>query len=164
LVRKPPDGHVTLGRVAGAYGVRGWLRVAVDDPADLQTQRQWWVGGAEYAVEQTKLHSGALLAKLQGIDDRTQAEAVKGATVALPHSVLPALEPGRFYWADLVGLEVVNEAGIALGRVRALFSNGAHDVMELEGKPARLLPWIPSVIRAVDLAHGRIEVQWGVDW
>jgi 16S rRNA processing protein RimM len=138
--------------------------VAVDDPADLQTQRQWWVGGAEYAVEQTKLHSGALLAKLQGIDDRTQAEAVKGATVALPHSVLPALEPGRFYWADLVGLEVVNEAGIALGRVRALFSNGAHDVMELEGKPARLLPWIPSVITHVDLAHGRIEVQWGADW
>lgn len=159
-----------MGRVAGAYGVRGWIRVAVDDPADLQAQLQWWVGGAECAIEQTKLHSGALLAKLRGIDDRTQAEALHGATVELLHSALPAPEPGHYYWADLVGLEVVNEAGVTLGRVKLLFSNGAHDVMELEGEGAgegevtRLLPWVPSVVTRVDLERGRIEVQWGVDW
>ena len=155
-----------MGRVAGAYGVRGWIRVAVDDPADLQKQPQWWVGGAECAIEQTKLHSGTLLAKLRGIDDRSQAEALKGAAVELPQAALPMLETVRYYWADLVGLAVVNESGVTLGHVKALFSNGAHDVMELEGDGdvTRLLPWVPSVVTHVDLERRTIEVQWGADW
>lgn len=156
-----------MGRVAGAYGVRGWIRVQVDDPEDLSGQPQWWVGGVQRAVEQARPHSGALLAKLAGIDDRGQAQALNGAAVELPRKLLPALEPGRFYWADLIGLEVVNESGVVLGRVKALFSNGAHDVMELDargGGPGRLLPWVPSVVNAVDLERGRIEVQWGADW
>ena len=156
-----------MGRVAGAYGVRGWIRVLVDDAEDLSGQAQWWVGGVERAVEQAKPHGGALLAKLAGVDDRAQAQALNGAAVELPHNRLPALEPGRYYWADLIGLEVVNESGIVLGRVKTLFSNGAHDVMELEvtdGGAGRLLPWVPSVVNAVDLEGGRIEVQWGADW
>jgi len=156
-----------MGRVAGAYGVRGWIRVVVDDPEDLSGQPQWWVGGVERAVEQAKPHSGTLLAKLAGIDDRGQAQALNGAAVELPRKLLPALEAGRFYWADLIGLEVVNASGVVLGRVKALFSNGAHDVMELEardGGAGRLLPWVPSVVNAVDLERGRIEVQWGADW
>lgn len=156
-----------MGRVAGAYGVRGWVRVAVDDPEDLSAQPQWWVGGVERAVEQAKPHSGVLLAKFEGIDDRAQAQALNGAAVELPRKLLPSLEPGRFYWDDLIGLEVVNESGVVLGRVKALFSNGAHDVMELEargGSPGRMLPWVPAVVNAVDLERGRIEVQWGEDW
>ena len=158
---------MTLGRIAGAYGVRGWVRLAADDPQDLSGQPRWWVGGVERTVEQAKLHSGALVAKLRGIDDRAQAQALKGAVVELPQGMLPALEAGRYYWADLIGLAVVNESGVMLGRVKALFSNGAHDVMEIEGPDGgsgRLLPWVPSVVNAVYLEHGRIEVQWGADW
>ena len=156
-----------MGRVAGAYGVRGWVRVAVDDPQALNAQAQCWVGGVERTVEQAKPHAGVLLVKLEGIDDRVQAQALNGATVELRRSRLPALEPGQFYWADLIGLEVVNESGVVLGRVKALFSNGAHDVMELEardGGPGRMLPWVPAVVTAVDLERGRIEVQWDEDW
>jgi 16S rRNA processing protein RimM len=121
----------------------------------------------ERAVEEAKPHAGALVAKLEGIDDRTQAQALNGAAVELPRSLLPALEAGRYYWDELVGLEVVNESGVVLGRVKTLFSNGAHDVMALEGtagESGRLLPWVPSVVQAVDLERGRIEVQWGADW
>lgn len=156
-----------MGRVAGAYGVRGWIRVLVDDPEDLKLQPQWWIGGVACRVEQAKAHGGALVAKLQGVDDRAQAEALKGAVVELPREQLPALEAGRYYWDDLVGLEVVNESGAVLGKVRSLFSNGAHDVMVLEGSggvPRRLLPWVPTVVRAVDLEGGRVEVAWGEDW
>jgi len=156
-----------MGQVAGAYGVRGWIRVVVDDPEDLRLQPHWWVGGVERAVEDAKPHAGALVAKLEGIDDRTQAQALNGAAVELPRSLLPALEAGRYYWDELVGLEVVNESGVVLGRVKTLFSNGAHDVMALEGtagESGRLLPWVPSVVQAVDLERGRIEVQWGADW
>ncbi|MDX1375162.1 MAG: ribosome maturation factor RimM [Burkholderiales bacterium] len=156
-----------MGRVAGAYGVRGWIRVAVDDPQDLSAQARWWVGGVERVLEQSQPHSGALLAKLAGVDDRGQAQALSGAAVEVPRSSLPPPEPGRYYWADLIGLEVVNEAGVVLGRVKTLFSNGAHDVIELDtpdGGPGRLLPWVPPVVSAVDLERGRIEVLWGADW
>jgi 16S rRNA processing protein RimM len=156
-----------MGRVAGAYGVRGWIRVLVDDPEDLRLQPQWWIGGVERTIEQVKAHSGTLVAKLRGIDDRAQAEALKGALVELTRERLPALEAGRYYWDDLVGLEVVNESGAVLGKVQSLFSNGAHDVMVLEGavgEARRLLPWVPTVVRVVDLEGGRIEVVWGADW
>jgi 16S rRNA processing protein RimM len=156
-----------MGRVAGAFGVRGWIRVLVDDPEDLKLQTQWWIRGVSRTVEQAKAHGAALVAKLEGIDDRAQAEALQGAVVELPRERLPALEAGRYYWDDLVGLAVVNESGMVLGKVQSLFSNGAHDVMVLEGaagESRRLLPWVPTVVRAVDLEGGRIEVVWGADW
>lgn len=156
-----------MGRVAGAYGVRGWIRVLVDDPEDLKLQPQWWIRGVARTVEQAKAHGAALVAKLEGVDDRAQAEAFQGATVELPRERLPAPEAGRYFWDDLVGLEVVNESGTVLGKVQSLFSNGAHDVMVLEGSAGesrRMLPWVPAVVRAVDLEGGRIEVAWGADW
>lgn len=156
-----------MGHVAGAYGVRGWIRVQVDDPEDLRLQPQWWIDGVARTVEQAKAHGTALVVKLKGVDDRAQAEALQGATVELPRERLPALEAGRYYWDDLVGLEVVNESGTVLGKVQSLFSNGAHDVMVLagpKGESERLLPWVPAVVRAVDLEGGRIDVVWGADW
>jgi len=64
-----------------------------------------------------------------------------------------------------VGLEVVNSQGLVLGVVKGLFSNGAHDVMELSGDKPRLLPWVRDVVvKKVDLPERRIEVEWGSDW
>ena len=111
------------------------------------------------------MHSGDLLAKLEGVDSPEQALALKGRKVALPRSALAEPEAGQYYWADLVGLEVVNAQGSVLGVVQGLFSNGAHDVMELAGdKSTRLLPFVPAVVRKVDLEGRRIEVEWGAEW
>ena len=78
---------------------------------------------------------------------------------------LPETRQDEYYWADLVGLEVVNAESASLGKVTALFSNGAHDVMRIgAGKGERLVPFVPAVVRKVDLAAGRIEVDWGSDW
>jgi 16S rRNA processing protein RimM len=155
-----------LGRVAGTYGVRGWIRVAPHsgDPGGLLGHAVWSIGGAEHAVAQAKPYSGDVLAKLEGCDTREQARALQGAAVAVPRSGMPEAEPGSFYWDDLVGLEVVNRAGEPLGTVKRLFSNGAHDVMELAGRRARLVPWVPGVVTRVDLEARRIEVEWGADW
>ena len=152
---------IQFGRIAGSYGVRGWVKVAVDEPEVLAAQPSWWLGGAEYAVEQTKLHSGKLLAKLAGIESPEQARRFKGKAVAIPR---PHAGEGRYYWDDLIGLEVVNAQGLVLGVVKEMFSNGAHDVMELSGDKPRLLPWVPVVVKKVDLPERRIEVDLGADW
>ena len=152
-----------MGRVAGSYGVRGWIRVegAVEALADCG---RWWIGEREYRVAQAKWHSGALLAKPEGVESREAALQMKGAPVAVERAALPELEEGKYYLADLVGLEVVNEQGAVLGTVRRFFSNGRQDVMEVVGDRTRLLPWVPTVVKKVDLQEKRIEVEWGADW
>ena len=145
--------------------MRGWVKVAVDDPELLARQRRWWLEGAEFKVEETRVHSGKLLAKLAGVETPERAQALKGKPVVIER---PKLGEGQHYWSDLVGLEVVNEAGVVLGVVKAMSHNGAHEVMEVSGtgfdSRTRLLPWVPAYVKKVDLAGRRIEVEWGVDW
>jgi 16S rRNA processing protein RimM len=153
-----------MGRVAGTYGVRGWIRVdaAQDALADCKT---WWIGGVVFAVEQVKEHSGTLLARLGGLESREAAQKLKGSKVFVQREALPAPQAGHYYLADLVGLEVVNERGEALGVVQRWVFNGAQDVMEVAGSGrVRLLPWTPEVVKHVDLQNKQIDVEWGADW
>ena len=159
--RKPPDLLIDYGRVAGSYGVRGWIRVVVDETEVLAALPTWWLGGKAYEVQETKAHSGTLLAKLAGVETPEQAKELKGRAVQIPR---PEAGKGRFYWSDLVGLEVVNEQGVVLGEVKQMSSNGAHDVMEVAGERTRLLPFVPVYVKKVDLQNRRIEVEWEADW
>jgi 16S rRNA processing protein RimM len=153
-----------MGRVAGSYGVRGWIRVEQAQAA-LPQCAAWWIGGMEYPVEQVKEHSGTLLAKLKGLESREAALKLKGSTVYVRREAMPAPDEGHYYLADLVGLEVVNEQGVVLGTVKRWRFNGAQDVMEVAGDgKLRLLPWIPEVVKNVDLQKRQIDVAWGADW
>jgi 16S rRNA processing protein RimM len=152
-----------MGRVAGSYGVRGWIRVEAAQAA-LPECSKWWIGGTEYPVKQTKAHSGTLLAKLAGVETPEAAQKLKGSKVLVQRESLPEPEAGHYYLADLVGLEVVNEQGAVLGVVQRWVFNGAQDVMEVSGERTRLIPWIASVVREVDLANKRIHIDWGADW
>jgi 16S rRNA processing protein RimM len=79
-------------------------------------------------------------------------------------AALPEAEAGHYYLADLVGLEVVNEQGEVLGDVAGWISNGAQDVMEVKGDRQRLIPWVPAIVKQVDLEARRIVVEWKGDW
>ena len=155
-----------MGRVTGSYGILGWVRVMPygDDRAGLTDHATWWVGGSEYRVEDAKVHGASVVAKLAGVDVREAALKLKGAEISVPREAFAAPAEGQYYFADLVGLDVVNASGVRLGQVAALSSNGAHDVMELNGDRQRLLPWIPQVVKKVDLAARRIDVDWEADW
>jgi 16S rRNA processing protein RimM len=152
-----------MGRVAGSYGVRGWIRVEEPQEA-LAACGRWWIGGSEYPVEETKEHSGALLAKLGGLKSREAALKLKGSTVYVRREALPEPEAGHYYLADLVGLEVVNGEGVALGVVKRWTFNGAQDVMEVAGERTRFIPWTAAVVRDVDLGKRQIRIEWGADW
>jgi 16S rRNA processing protein RimM len=155
-----------MGRVAGAYGVRGWLKVAPERGAaeGLVAVGEWWIGAAPYEVSGARLHGAAVLCKPSGIDTREQAAALKGQAVAVRREDLPQPGEGRYYLADLVGLAVLNEQGEALGEVQRVFSNGAQDVIEVRGKRTRLIPWVAAVVKEVNLAEKQVRVEWGADW
>jgi 16S rRNA processing protein RimM len=155
-----------MGRVAGSYGVRGWVKVAPESGSQegLAGAKEWWIGADAYAVSGARVHGSTVVGQLAGIESREQALALKGRPVAVRREALPEPEEGRYYLADLVGLEVVNRQGEALGVVTRTYSNGAHDVIEVAGERTRLIPWVAAVVKEVSLSGGRIRVDWGADW
>jgi len=165
LARRPPE-LIELGRIAGSYGVRGWVKVAPQKGVAeaLVAAKQWWLGGKACRVEEAKVHSATVVAKLAGLETREQALALKGTKILVARSALPDKDDGRYYLADLVGLEVVNGEGAKLGVLRQWLTNGPQDVMEVAGDRVRLVPWVAAVVKAVDLDAGRIEVAWEADW
>lgn len=152
-----------MGRVAGSYGVRGWIKVVPGGGVidALPEVKEWWLGERAFRVNEARVHGATVVAKLEGVETREQALALKGATVSVERSALPEAEEGHYYLADLVGLEVMNEQGARLGVVRSWTTNGAQDVMDVDG---RLIPWVAAIVKEVDLAARRIVVDWGADW
>ena len=160
-----------MGRVSGPYGVKGWVKVQpfTETTDSLAAYATWWVGcegeWREVAVAEAAVHSGHVIARFEGMADRERAAALKGLEVAVPRDALPEAEEGEYYWADLIGLKVSNLQGDELGEVAEVFSNGAQDILRVvAGKDERLIPFVTAVIRTVDLANARIEVDWGKDW
>jgi 16S rRNA processing protein RimM len=155
-----------MGRLAGSYGVRGWVKVAPDPGTQegLAAATEWWIGAEAYQVDAARIHGATVVGKLAGIDTREQAQRLKGTAVAVRREALPEPEEGKYYLADLIGLEVVNEQGERLGVVSRTYSNSAHDVIEVAGSRTRLIPWVGAVVKQVDLQEGRVEVEWQSDW
>jgi 16S rRNA processing protein RimM len=166
---------VVLGKVAGAYGLLGAVKVHpfADDPQCWGTMPRWWLGHEGDAPEtwrclrliRCREQTGLLVATLDGIDDRDAAESLRGMLVGAPRESLPAPEDGEYYWDDLVGLDVVNMQAQALGRVAGLIETGANDVLRVEEEGReRLLPFVEAVVREVDVPGRRIRVDWERDW
>lgn len=172
----PAAEFIVLGKIVGPYGVRGAVRVHpfADDPLAWGRLPCWWlaregdVPGAwrEVRLLRAKLHGESLIAELDGVADRSAAEAMQGVLVAVPREALPPAGSNEYYWADLIGLAVVNMQDQALGKVLGLIETPANDVLRVgDGVAAeRLLPFVDAVVRDVDIAARRVRVDWGLDW
>jgi 16S rRNA processing protein RimM len=162
---------VKLGRIAGLYGVKGWVKVqSHTEPREnivgfgVWTVRRRGVDSA-MEVQAGRKHGAGVVAKLRGVDDRDAARELIGADIAVERAALPDCTAGEYYWADLEGLEVVTTAGEPLGTVDHLITTPAHDVLVLAGRPGRMIPFVTGeVIRTVDLAAGRIVANWPSDF
>jgi 16S rRNA processing protein RimM len=164
---------VVMGKVAAAHGIQGWLKIQpyTASPGNLADYRTWWLGNEtqgwrELDVLQSALHGGkTVVAQLMGCHDRNTAGKYKGLLVAIPRSRLPQPDEGEYYWSDLVGLEVVNEAGERLGVVDGLQDTGEHQVLCVQGENGEILiPFIASAIKQVSLAEKVIRVDWQADY
>ena len=158
-----------MGRVTGPFGVRGWVKIQpYGDASGLSAYRPWWVesegGWVRHELETVQVHGEAVAAKFVGCDDRDRAAGFRGREVAVLRSEFPKPAENEFYWADLVGLRVVNTAGEDLGVVARVFETGANDVLVVEGDRERLIPFIESVVQQVDLAGRTIRVDWDLDF
>lgn len=164
-----------MARIIGPFGVKGWVKLQplTAEPGNLLDYASWWVGTdsdwKRCAIEKAEMHGGSVAAKLAGCDDRDAAARYRGCKVAVAREDLPEAGANEFYWADLVGLKVTNEAGEDLGTVSRVFETGANDVLVvMQGPEAnereRLIPFIEEVVKKVDLAGRAITVDWGADY
>ena len=159
-----------MGRIGAPFGVKGWIKVQPNTAAtsNLLAYGTWWIGSAddwqECAVEDAKVQGGAVIARLAGCEDRDAAALLRGKAVAVPRAALAPAKSGEYYWVDLIGLAVVNDGAQELGRVVGMMQTGANDVMVVQGERERLIPFVATVIREVDLAGGTVRVDWDADY
>lgn len=159
-----------MGRIAAPYAIRGWIKVQpfteyLDSLLDYPVWRLGkQTGWQEYRVLDARIHSNSLIAQLEGVNDRSQAEALQGLEIAVARDELPEAEADEYYWDDLIGLNVVNLEGVNLGKVAGILETGAHDVLKVSGERERLIPFTEPIVVEVDLKAGRIKVDWGADY
>lgn len=160
---------VPLGYVSGTYGLQGWIKVhSWTSPREaILGYRPWLFGAEQQAVEviEGRAQGKTIVARLPGINDAEQAQAWVGKEIAVPRAQLPEPAGQQWYWADLIGLEVVNTGGERLGRIEKMMETGANDVMVVAGEREMLLPFVPGVyVKSVDLEAGRVVVDWQQDY
>ena len=163
-----------VGKLGSTYGIRGWLRIyssteyaeSIFDyqPWFLKIKGQW----QPTELESWKHHNHELIAKLKNVNDRETAQSLANVESGVDLSVFPKLEEGDYYWHDLIGCNVVNLEGYAMGTVTEMMETGSNDVLVVRanskdafGKQERLIPFLyEQVVKRVDLTTKIIEVDW----
>ncbi|MGB4118388.1 MAG: ribosome maturation factor RimM [Polaromonas sp.] len=186
-----PDDSVEVGRILDAWGVKGWLKILPhsNQPEALFSAKSWFLqapdakfrpgfnaftGTVTVTVDEAKTHSDSVVAKIDGLDDRNDAETLRGCRIFLPRSAFPKASKDEYYWVDLIGLNVVNREGVNLGCVRDLMATGPHSVLCVEYEVSqedgsskteeRLIPFVSAYVDSVDTAGKLITVDWQPDY
>ncbi len=153
---------VCVGAIAGAFGVRGDVRLKsfTAMPEDVASYGALFTDkGDRYEITLNGPIKNGFSARLKGITTKEQADALRGVRLYAGRDSLPRLPDDEFYHADLIGLEVYDTGGTHLGRVKAVHNHGASDLLEIQGAPGSasvLLPFTQEVVPTVDIEAGRI--------
>lgn len=149
--------RIALAAVAGAHGIKGELRLKLfgDSVDGLACHERLYVGGVERRLLAIRDSGKTAVARFEGIDDRSAAEALRGSLVEIERSALPPLEDGEYYHADVIGLPALDTRGDKVGWVTAVENYGAGDLLEIETEAGKrsLIPFKPGI---ADLEDGKI--------
>jgi len=156
-----------VGRITGAHGLKGALRLRPDDPdSDTleQVARVFLESGGEAREFRltgiTRLNATTRRITLHGVNDITAAESLKNAVVMLAAEDLPPTKPGEFYYYQAIGCEVFLTDGSRIGAIEEVFSNGAHDIWVVRDSEREVLvPVIADVVKAMDFAARRVTIE-----
>lgn len=163
--------HINVGRISGVFGIKGWVKVFSFTDArenildyspwllmkDSETRLVDVIGG--------NLQGKAVVAQLDGINDRNQAASLMGWDIFITPDQLPKAAKDEYYWSDLIGLAVETNQGVQLGVVDNLLETGANDVLIVKGERERAIPFLQGkTIITIDLDAGRMVVDWDPDF
>lgn len=155
---------ISVGRIVRAHGIRGELGVRCDDPqtSALLSVREVRLEGESALRKVTGARTAHIevLLRLEGVNDRTAAEQLKGRDVEIPRESLPEPEEGEVYLADLAGLQAFDESGKPLGEVKGLWETGPVPVLVIgEGQDELLVPFAEQFVLELDVEGGRVVIR-----
>jgi 16S rRNA processing protein RimM len=183
-----PDDGVEVGRIVGAWGVRGAIKVKPfsAEPEALFSSKRWFLRAAEPAlatpgvqaarrlpsvlrVAQARAQGEIVVAQVHDLQDRDAAQALAGARVFVARSSFPTPGADEFYWVDLIGLAVRNREGVELGTICGLVETGPSCVLRVQpaqppGAAEVLIPFVGAYVDRVDLSGRCVHVDWQPDY
>jgi len=159
-----PDSRVCVGRIAGAHGIQGWVRITsyTEEPKGVAAYGPVsdYKGERMFELEIMRMAKAQIVARIPGVTDRNAAEALRGVQLFVPRAILPVPEPDEFYFDDLTGLDVATTDGESIGVVVSVQNFGIGPLLEVgESRGGTILvPFTREIVPVVDLAAGRIEI------
>ena len=163
--------QINIGRISGVFGVKGWVKVFsfTDNRGGILNYSPWLLKKDNETrlldVIDGKLQGRAVVAQLDGVNDRDQAASLIGWDIFITPEQLPKAAKGEYYWSDLIGLNVETNVGVQLGVVESLMETGANDVVIVKGERERVIPFLQGqTIINIDLDAGRMVVDWDPDF
>ena len=166
----PAERLIALGRISGAFGVRGEIKIEswTDPPTAIFRYQPWTLvrgkSESKLAGVRGRAHGQSLVASVPGVADRDGAQELAGYEISVPRSTLPPPKAGEYYWVDLEGLAVVTTEGVMFGAVDHLFDTGANHVLVVRGERERLIPFAQPYLVSVDFDARRIVVDWDAEF
>lgn len=162
---------VAMGYIKGVFGVKGWVKIHTDTEYtdSLLDFPQWQLSKdgqiQTVTIAESKINGDELLVRFEGIADRNAAALLRGYTIEIDRSSFADTEDDEYYWADLVGLTVINREQLNLGTISSLMDTGVHDVLVVDGDFGRkLIPFVAQYIDEVNIPQKKICVDWGSDY
>ena len=156
---------IAVGEIVGAFGIRGEIKVfpLTDFPERFAQTPTLYLGDGRipYAVQRARQHQRVVLLKLEGVDEMTTAERLRGVTLWIPEAERMPLSADQFYLSDVVGLRVEHINGQPLGEVVDFITGGGNDlfvVRATSGGREVMLPAVREFIRELDIPGGVLRV------
>ncbi|ORU93594.1 MAG: ribosome maturation factor RimM [Cycloclasticus sp. symbiont of Poecilosclerida sp. N] len=160
-----------IGNISGVFGVKGWLKIYAntDKKENILSYQPWYVERNKVRIavklKAGKPHGKTIIALLEGVEDRNEAEMWVGSDIYIASDQLPVLKNGEFYWSDLIGLNVVSITSEKFGVIDNMLETGANDVIVVKGDRERLIPFVLNqVVKSVDLKGQQMIVDWDADF
>ena len=164
------DDLIEVGHILGVHGVKGQVKVfSLTSPRENIVNYNPWLIQHKGRNSQLAIKGGKqgknVVASLEGVADREQAQDMVGAKIFIRKSQLPALRQGDYYWSQLCGLEVISTEGQDFGVIDHMLETGANDVMVVQGERERLIPYVmDEVVKNIDLDKQQIIVDWDAEF
>ncbi|HEV7432583.1 MAG TPA: ribosome maturation factor RimM [Steroidobacteraceae bacterium] len=167
MAEERPPRNVKLGRVLGAVGLRGWLKIQsyTDPPENLLQHKVWVLADGQgqrvpFELAEARFDGRWIRARLEGVADRDAADVLRGRDIEVARSALPPTAAREYYRDDLIGFRVRTVQGAELGRVSHFIEAPIEPVMVVRGEREHWVPAVPRYLKRVDLGQGEIEVDW----
>lgn len=167
----PDKELIHVGEISGVFGIKGWVKVFsfTDERENILNYSPWLLkkGGETKVINVLggTLQGGAVVARLDGVEDRDQAAALMGWLIFITPEQLPKAAEDEYYWSDLIGLTVETVEGVILGSVENLLETGANDVVIVKGERQRAIPFLQGrTITRIDLTTRTMIVDWDPDF